>query len=209
MIQPRRQPRQLQRELGVREHLREHGLFVDYSGALCNFRLCYAYYIQRGAMLNFQNLYESYAPEVYRFAFWLAGDSSEAEDVTSETFIRAWTKSSSIRTETLKAYLFAIARNVFLERQRKSKRQVVLEDIHPDPAPGPDELVESQLQLARVQRVLQMVPEIDRTAFVLRVQHELPYAEIARVLGLSLSSAKVKVHRVRKKLIATCIDKED
>jgi RNA polymerase sigma factor (sigma-70 family) len=88
-------------------------------------------------MLNFQGLYESYAPEVYRFAFWLAGDSSEAEDITSETFVRAWARNSTIRTETLKAYLFTIARNVFLEQQRKSKRQVALEDVHPDPAPGP------------------------------------------------------------------------
>jgi RNA polymerase sigma-70 factor (ECF subfamily) len=160
-------------------------------------------------MITFQSLYESYAPEVYRFAFWLAGDSSEAEDVTSETFIRAWTKSSHIRTETVKAYLFAIARNVFLERQRKSKRQVALHDGYPDPAPGPDKLVESQLELGMVLRVLQTVPEIDRAAFVLRVQHELPYAEIARVLGLSLSSAKVKVHRVRKKMLSACVDKED
>jgi len=52
------------------------------------------------------------------------------------------------------------------------------------------------------------LPEIDRTAFVLRVQNELSYVEIARVLELSLSASKVKVYRVRKKLIATCIDKE-
>jgi RNA polymerase sigma-70 factor (ECF subfamily) len=159
-------------------------------------------------MLNFQSLYESYASEVYRFAYWLAGNSAEAEDVTSETFIRAWTKSTSIRTETLKAYLFTIARNVFLERRRKSSRQVILEDIYPDPTPGPEKVVEFQLELARVRRVLQKVPEIDRAAFVLRVQHDLPYAEIARVLGLSLSSAKVKVHRVRKKLIEIRIREE-
>ena len=160
-------------------------------------------------MLNFQSLYESYAPEVYRFAFWLAGNGAEAEDVTSETLIRAWTKSPLIRTETLKAYLFTIARNVYLERQRKGKRQVILEDIYPDPTPGPDKVVESQLQIAEIRYALQQVAEIDRAAFVLRVQHELAYAEIARVLDLSLSSAKVKVHRVRKKLIATRIKEEE
>ena len=52
------------------------------------------------------------------------------------------------------------------------------------------------------------LPEIDRAAFVLRVQHELSYAEIARILELSLTAAKVKVHRVRKKLLATRVDKE-
>jgi RNA polymerase sigma factor (sigma-70 family) len=159
-------------------------------------------------MLSFQDLYESYAPEVYRFAFWLAGDTSEAEDITSETFVRAWVNRSTIRTETLKAYLFTIARNAFLQRERKGRRQVALADVHPDPAPGPHERVEAQLELLRVQKVLQTLPEIDRAAFALRVQHELPYAEIARVLGLSLAAAKVKVHRVRKKLITTCVNKE-
>ncbi len=159
-------------------------------------------------MLNFQRLYESYAPDVYRFAFWLTGNTFEAEDITSETFVRAWVNSSTIRTETLKAYLLTIARNVFLEQQRRSRRQVALEDVHPDPAPGPDAVVESHLELRRVHRVLQTFPEIDRSAFVLRVQHQLPYAEIARVLGLSLSSAKVKVHRVRKKLLTTRLKTE-
>ena len=54
-------------------------------------------------MINFQDLYESYVNDVYRFALWLAGDRFEAEDITSETFIRAWVHSSKIRTETLKA----------------------------------------------------------------------------------------------------------
>lgn len=77
-------------------------------------------------MLSFQDLYECYANDVYRFSLWLSGDSSEAEDITSETFIRAWVHRSTIRTETLKAYLFTIARNIFLGWQRKRKRQVVL-----------------------------------------------------------------------------------
>jgi len=178
----------------------------------CNIFLVYSYYNQRiherKFMINFQDLYESYATEVYRFSLWLSGNSSEAEDIASETFIRAWVNTSKIRTETLKAYLFTISRNVYLEHQRKKKRQAVLEDIYPDPAPGPDKLTESQLQLQRVQRILQTLPEIDRTAFVLRVQHELPYDEIARVLELSPAATKVKVYRARKKLIASCIDKE-
>ncbi|HUS86721.1 MAG TPA: RNA polymerase sigma factor [Bacteroidales bacterium] len=159
-------------------------------------------------MLNFQDLYESYAAEIYRFALRLSGNSHEAEDITSATFIRAWAHNNTIRTETLKAYLFTITRNVFLEQRRKRKHEVALEDVYTDPAPGPDKLVDAQFKLLRVQRVLQTLPEIDRTAFILRVENDLPYDEIARVLGLSLTATKVKVHRVRKKLIATCIDKE-
>jgi RNA polymerase sigma-70 factor (ECF subfamily) len=159
-------------------------------------------------MLTFKDLYEDYAADVYRFSLWLAGDSFEAEDITSETFVRAWVRIHTIRTETLKAYLFTIARNIYLEQHRKGKRQVVLNDVYPDPAPQPGKVVETQLDILRAQRFLQTLPEIDRAAFVLRVQHQLPCAEIARVLGLSLSAAKVKIHRVRKKLLASFIEQE-
>jgi len=168
----------------------------------------HAYDTQRRNMLDFLTLYESYATEVYRFAFWLTGNSTEAEDITSETFIRAWVRRNGIRTETLKGYLFTIARNVYLENQRKRRQHVALEDVYPDPALGPDKLIESRLELLRVQKVLQALPEIDRAAFIMRVQHELSYAEIARVLGLSLTATKVKVHRVRKRLLTDRIERE-
>lgn len=159
-------------------------------------------------MIDFTALYESFAPDVYRFSFWLAGESAEAEDITSETFVRAWSRRNGIRTETMKAYLFTIARNVYLTHRRKKDRHVPLEDVHADPAPGPDRVSESRLALGRVRGLLQALPETDRAAFILRVQHELPYAEIARVLGVSLTAAKVKVHRARKKLLLDSAETE-
>ena len=159
-------------------------------------------------MLNFNELYDFYANEVYKFAYWLSGDSFEAEDITSETFVRVWVRFSSIRTETLKAYLFTIARNIYLKKLRKVKNQVALNDAFPDRNPEPEKLIDSRLELQRVRGALQNLPEIDRAAFVLRVQHELSYAEISRVLGISLTAAKVKVHRVRKKLLAARVDQE-
>lgn len=159
-------------------------------------------------MLTFQELYETYAADVYRFALWLTGDAFDAEDITSDTFVRAWARNSTIRTETLKAYLFTIARNSFRERQRKGQRQVVLEDTYPDPSPGPEKILQAQQELGEVRLILWSLSEVDRTAFILRVQHELRYAEIARILDLSISAAKVKVHRVRRKLLLSSLDKE-
>jgi RNA polymerase sigma factor (sigma-70 family) len=159
-------------------------------------------------LIEFKEIYEVYSTDVYRFALWLSGDSHEAEDITSKTFVRALIKRSTIRTETLKAYLFTIARNIHLERLRRNKRQIALVADHPDPAPQPDKVVESRFELRRVRGILRTLPEIDRTAFIMRVQLELPYAEIARVLELSLPAAKAKVHRVRKKLIADCLERE-
>ena len=160
-------------------------------------------------MISFHQLYESYAADVYRFAYWLSGDGADAEDITSETFIRAWVKHSSIRTGTLKAYLFTIARNLYLESKRNTTRQLSHEDFYPDPNPGPEQVVETQFEILRVHNFLQTLPEIDRAAFIMRVQHELPYAEIASGLEISLSNAKVKVHRVRKKLIAISMGLEE
>jgi RNA polymerase sigma-70 factor (ECF subfamily) len=139
---------------------------------------------------------------------WLSGDSFEAEDITSDTFVRAWAHSEKIRTETLKAYLFTIARNLYLERKRKGQRQLPLDDVYPDPAPGPERVIEIEFELRRIKQTLHSYPEIDRSAFVLRVQHELPYAEIARILQISIPASRVKVHRIRKRLLVASLDKE-
>ena len=152
-------------------------------------------------MRSFSDLYTQHGTDVYRFAFWLAGDPMEAEDITAETFARAWPRFGSLRMETLKGYLFKIARNVFLTRRRKMYKDVALTDTVPDGNPDPESVVETRMTLEDVSRILREFPECDRTAFVLRVQHELSYAEIARVLEVSEVSARVKVHRTRKKLL--------
>jgi len=159
-------------------------------------------------MVSFKDLYQQYSSDVYRFAYWLTGDAAEAEDITSETFIRAWVNIKSIRTETLKAYLFTIARNFHLQQVRKQKGQADLDDAHPDPTPGPERVSEFNAEMSLVQEILQTLPESDRAAFVLRVQHDLPYAEIARILSVSEVAVKVKVHRTRKKLLEARLEKE-
>ena len=159
-------------------------------------------------MINFEDLYDSYAQDVYRFSLFLSRDSDEAKDITSETFIRVWVRKNKIRTETLKAYLIMIARNIFLEKQRKMKRQVRLIDDHSDPTSSPENIVESRLYLSKIWEKLNTLPEIDRTVFALRVINDLPYEEIARMVGLSITTAKVKVHRIRKKLLELDMGKE-
>ena len=153
-------------------------------------------------MLTFEELYVAYSPDVYRFAAWLCGDASDAEDITAETFTRAWMNFNIIRTETLKAYLFTIARNIHLESLRKRKDHETLNDRHPDSQPSLKIALEHQGEIDQIRALLLTLPEIDRSAFVMRVQYDLPYIEIARVLHLSEGTVKVKVHRVRKLLFA-------
>ena len=153
-------------------------------------------------MITFHEIYERHSKDVYRYSFWLSGSAQDADDITSETFARAWVGREEIRTETVKAYLFTVARNIYLKGLRHTKRQADLTPHQPDPKPAPEQQVESRLELDHAMQVIQSLPEIDRAAFLLRVQHELSYDEIARTLQLSLTSVKVKIHRARLKLAA-------
>ena len=158
--------------------------------------------------ITFHEIYERHATDVYRYACWLSGSVTDADDITSETFARAWAGRAEIRTETVKAYLFAIARNYYLQANRKSRRMTRLSPAHADPQPGPHELTESCLELVRAMDAVQTLSEMDRTAFLLRVQHDLSYEEISRVLQIPLTTVKVKIHRARLKLAAMKIGED-
>ncbi len=148
---------------------------------------------------SFTELYRNHAREVYRFALCLSGDPALAEDIVSETFLRVWDSAATVRMETVRGYLFTIARHVFLHDLRRKRRQDSLEDHHSVAATVLREL-ESKDDLRDTLAALQSLPETDRTALLLRAQEGISYEEIARVLGLSLSSVKVKIHRARLRL---------
>ena len=148
-------------------------------------------------MTDFSALYRKYAPEVFRFALYLSGERAEAEDITSETFARAWAAPEAIRAATVKGYLFTIARNLFLQGLRKRSRRAELSAGLPDPQPTQLARSEGREELRAVLARLQLLPEIDRAALLMRALEEMPYEEIARSLSISLSAAKVKVHRAR------------
>lgn len=159
-------------------------------------------------MLTFEELYVAYSPDVYRFSVWLCGNIADAEDLTAETFTRAWMNFAVIRTETLKGYLFTIARNLYLESLRKHRKHESLTNIHPDPQPAVENIYETKSELDQIRDTLLTLPEVDRSAFVMRAQYDLPYEEIARVLQVSEGAVKVKVHRIRKLLFAVHSNKE-
>lgn len=151
---------------------------------------------------TFHELYSRYADDVYRFAHWLSGNPDDARDITSETFVRAWTAPNEPRMDTVKAYLFTIARNLHRKQWRRGSRQETLDEGMPDPATSPDEVAANRDEFQRTMAAVQTLPEIDRTVLLLRAEEELSYEDIAAVTGLSVSAAKVKVFRARAKLAA-------
>jgi RNA polymerase sigma-70 factor, ECF subfamily len=146
---------------------------------------------------EFSALYQKYAPEVFRFAWYLSGNRAEAEDITSETFVRAWTSPEPIRAATVRGYLFTIARNLFLQGLRKKKRDVELSDELHDEQPSPHAQAEQKAELRVVLARLQRLPEADRAALLMRASEGMRYEEIAQALGLPLATVKVKIHRAR------------
>jgi len=148
----------------------------------------------------FQKLYRNYAKHVYRYAYWLTGDEDDAKDITSETFVRIWTADTNPRAETVKAYLFTISRNLYLQDLRKKKRLSPINDELVDNSILPDKNAEIISELKQVRRALQKLPEIDRTVVCMRAEEEMSYREIAQITGLSISAIKVKIFRSRARL---------
>jgi RNA polymerase sigma-70 factor (ECF subfamily) len=151
-------------------------------------------------MDEFHALYGKYAPDVFRFALYLSGNREDAEDITSETFVRVWTAPGPIRMATVKGYLLTIARNLFPKVCAGKSRRSRWTWSCATPAAGPQAHAEAESELQAVIARLQQLPEVDRAALIMRAAEEMPYDEIARALGISLASVKVKIHRARLSL---------
>ena len=86
--------------------------------------------------MDLSGLYRRYSQDVYRFAYWLSGNAADAEDITSETFVRAWTGANRVRAATARAYLLTIARNLFLQQRRRDPGRH--DELHDEADPAPD-----------------------------------------------------------------------
>jgi RNA polymerase sigma-70 factor (ECF subfamily) len=147
---------------------------------------------------------------VRRFLYGLLGCPASADDATQETFLRAFQRLDLVREgEPLAPWLFGIARLVSLEHRRARRRAG--DPMAPDAirsasfvdAGTPESALLGHEVAGVVRRALLAMPEERRAALLLRVDHDVPYEAIARLLGWSLAKAKVEVHRARATLHAT------
>lgn len=151
-------------------------------------------------MTDFERLYRDHAPHVRRYAVSLCGDPAQADDLTAETFVRVWLTRDRLRHETLRAFLFAIARNLYLSGVRAGWRRAPLEDVHADPAPDPATRASARQEGAVLARALRVLPAADREPLALRTEG-LSYEAIGQVMGLTPGAARVRVHRARRRLL--------
>ena len=142
---------------------------------------------------------------VVRFCRQFVDDWSEAEDIAQESYIRAWQKRNSFKGKSsLLTWQMAIARRVCLDFLRSRKRLTFLPLDEREPAP--EHNIETQVD---VQKALQKLSANDRIILYLRVGEDLPFEEVAQVLGLTAATCRKQFERARKRFEAVYDGRKD
>jgi len=154
----------------------------------------------------FRLIFERYARPVFSFIYDYVGRRDLAEELTQETFVRAYQSLNTVRDETkLASWLFGIGRNVAREAIRATQKEN--QDFRPaeftdrelgdvtQVSPAQD-LLQKELNLA-MHNALAQLDEDHRVVFVLKIFRECTYREIMDVTGFSLAKVKTDLHRAR------------
>ena len=148
-----------------------------------------------------ERLYEACYMRVFSYVMTLAGDRHEAEEITQETFFRAFSKLNSFRGESDEVtWLCAIARNLVVDEKRRQGRFGQL----PEDAIAREKTVEQSAverdDSFRVHLALHALEEPYREVFELRVFGELSFAQVGQIFCKTENWARVTFHRARAKL---------
>ena len=153
----------------------------------------------------FRRLLDAHGPALWRIAGAYARTRPDREDLYQEMLLQVWRALPSFRGEASeRTWLTRIAFNVALGALRSRDARPVADapaavDAAPDHAPDPHAAADRRDALDRLFAAVRRLPEVDRALVVLSLE-ERPHAEIADVLGLSLSNVAVRLHRARRRL---------
>jgi len=151
---------------------------------------------------DFEALYRAARDDVFAYVAAVLHDRSAAEDVTSQAFERAYRKRKSYdaRRGSERAWIFGIARNAALDELRKRKRTAPLEAEPEDTGPPPEDEADRALRRFAVRAAIASLDPRDRELIALKFHAGLDNAELAAVLGVSVSNAGTQLHRAMTKL---------
>lgn len=148
-------------------------------------------------------LYEEYIRPIYNFIYYKTHHKQTAEDLTSQTFIKAYASISSFEQSRgpFSAWLYQIARNTVIDHYRVSKPSLNIDDVW-DLSNGEDveRDVDVKLKVEKIKKYLKNFTSEQRDVIIMRIWQEMSYAEIADVLGKSEASCKMTFSRAIKKL---------
>ena len=158
--------------------------------------------------MDFNGLFESLYPSVYRYVLRLTGDADVAEDVAQEAFVRLLRQ--TLPEDEVRPWLFTVATNLVRDGARKTERRVRLLAGAPPQVTRPmsaDEQVEQKESVNAVRIVLDQLPERDRQLLLMR-EEGFKYEEIARVIGVAPASVGTLIARALRKFTALYEAKE-
>jgi RNA polymerase sigma-70 factor (ECF subfamily) len=146
-------------------------------------------------------LFTTYHDRICRYITGMVHDPAEAEDLTQETFLRAFRHRDSLRDPgAARGWLYRIATHACLDRLPQRPASMPIDDSAPSKAPSALETAERADTSLCVQRCLDFLPDSYRAVILLYEAHGLTAAEIAELLGVSLATVKIRLHRARRKL---------
>ena len=160
---------------------------------------------------NLSLLFRGDYQRIFRYVLSMVRDTAEAEDLTQETFMRAYRHRDSLRDGGAQtAWLYRIATHACLDRLRQYARRGPMEsdtdldqvDIAEPNTPSLQKTIERDEMSECVQRYLNRLSDGYRAVILLHDMHELTSPEIAQLLGESLATVKIRLHRARLKLKA-------
>ncbi|KAA3644251.1 MAG: hypothetical protein DWQ07_19280 [Chloroflexi bacterium] len=154
-----------------------------------------------GNQQAFAALFETYFQAVYNFALSLTNQSSQAEELTQEAFVRAYEKIDTLGPPwNFRSWIFRMTHNLAIDAARRGRGEAVLEEEGriPSSKRNPEKQIMSEEIGAYVRTTLQQLPERYRNILVFREMYAFPYQEIAEIMEITLSNAKVLAHRARE-----------
>jgi RNA polymerase sigma-70 factor (ECF subfamily) len=147
----------------------------------------------------FGELYDRHAVRVYRHIYYMVGNSAEAEDLTAQTFLKAWEaiERYQVRGAPFVSWLLRIAHNLGVSYLR-SKREtsevhegIIDDKMHRDPESAYVQTAEEEL----VREAILRLREEQRQVIILRFIEDLDYREVAEIIGKSVAAIRVIQHR--------------
>jgi RNA polymerase sigma-70 factor (ECF subfamily) len=160
---------------------------------------------QRGDQEAFHHLFRRYSKPILSFIYDMVGDQGQAEELTQETFVRAYKSLGNLKeTGKFSTWLFGIAKNIAREaikEKYQQQRQVGLDEPASqhlaDGKIAPDEkMINSEIN-GEIRRALLDLNEDWRAIFILKIFHQKSYEEIAEITGWSVAKIKTDLHRAR------------
>jgi RNA polymerase sigma-70 factor, ECF subfamily len=164
---------------------------------------------QRGGEAAFRALFDANKRRVYSLCLRMTGDSADAEDLTQETFLKAFRKISTFRGEsTFSTWLHRLAVNeVLMFLRRKRLPQVSLEEVdtsQEEPVArqfgNDDRRLRATIDRIHLSRAIAHLPPGARTAVVLFDLEGYDHREIAQITNRSVGNSKSQLHKARRKL---------